>query len=128
MKRLSLTALLGGALLLAACATAPADKLVNYRGGDLRGVITVQRAATDLAESGLPQAKVILANTAGTTQKFEYKFVWYDKNDMPLDDNDRPWHAASISGRDEMSVTGTAPGDKATRFQIQIRSPQGVTQ
>lgn len=127
MKRLSLLGAVGGALLLAACASSPSDKLVNYRGGDLKGVIEVKRSAVDLTEGGLPQARVILANDAGVTQAFEYKIVWFDKDDMPIDDIDRPWTPASIGGRDEMSVRATGPNDKARRFQIQIRKPQGVT-
>lgn len=126
MKRLSLISLLGGALLLAGCASS-SDKIVNYRGGDLKGVIEVKRSAVELTEGGLPQAKAILVNEAGTTQQFEYKFVWFDKNEMPLDDDSRPWRPASLAGRDEMTVGGTGPNDKAKKFQIQIRSPQGVT-
>lgn len=125
MKRLSLISLLGGAVLLAACSSAP--KVVNYRGGELKGVIEVQRSAVELTEAGLPQAKAILKNDAGTTQPFEYKFVWFDANDMPIDDNDRPWKPASLSGGDEMTIGGTGPNDKAKRFQIQIRKPHGVT-
>lgn len=125
MKRLSLISLLGGALLLAACSSAP--KVVNYRGGDLKGVIEVQRSAVELTAGGLPQAKAILHNDAGTTQQFEYKFVWFDANEMPIDDNDRPWKPASLSGGDEMTIGGTGPNDKAKKFQIQIRKPQGVT-
>lgn len=125
MKRLSLIGLLGGALLLAACSSAP--KVVNYRGGDLKGVIEVQRSAVELTAGGLPQAKAILHNDAGTTQQFEYKFVWFDANEMPIDDNDRPWKPASLSGGDEMTIGGTGPNDKAKKFQIQIRKPQGVT-
>lgn len=127
MKRLSFLSLLGGALLLAGCATSSSDKIVNYRGGDLKGVIEVQRSAVELTEGGLPQARAILHNDAGVTQKFEYKFVWFDKNDMPIDDIDRPWTPASLSGGDEMSIRGTGPNDRAKRFQIQIRSPQEVT-
>ena len=126
MKRLSFLSLLGGALLLAGCATS-GDKLVNYRGGDLKGVIEVQRSAVELTEGGLPQAKAILHNDAGTTQKLEYKFVWFDKNDMPLDDNDRPWRSLTMPGGDDVTVSGTGPNDKAKRFQIQIRSPHEVT-
>lgn len=126
MKRLSFLSLLGGALLLAGCATS-SDKLVNYRGGDLKGVIEVQRSAVELTEGGLPQARAILHNDAGTTQQFEYKIVWFDKNDMPIDEIDRPWTPASVSGNDEMSIRGTGPSDKAKRFQIQIRSPHEVT-
>lgn len=125
MKRLTLTGLLGTALLLAACSSSPS--LINYRGGDLKGVIEVKRSAVELTEGGLPQAKAILINEAGTTQQFEYKFVWFDKNEMPLDDDSRPWRPASLAGRDEMTVGGTGPNDKAKKFQIQIRSPQGVT-
>ncbi|MES2918526.1 MAG: DUF1425 domain-containing protein [Pseudomonadota bacterium] len=127
MKRLSLISLLGGALLLAACASST-SKVVNYRGGDLKGVIEVQRSIVELTEGGLPQAKAILHNDAGVTQQFEYKFVWFDANDMPIDDNDRPWKPASLSGGDEMTIGGTGPTDKAKKFQIQIRKPQGVTQ
>jgi uncharacterized protein YcfL len=125
MKRLSLVSLLGGALLLTACASQ--SKIINYRGGDLKGVIEVKRSAVELTEGGLPQAKAILHNDAGTTQKFEYKFVWMDANDMPVDESDRPWHAASIAGNDDLSLRGTGPNNKAKYFQIQVRKPQGVT-
>ncbi|MDQ8035911.1 MAG: DUF1425 domain-containing protein [Pedobacter sp.] len=129
MKRLFTTTitatLLGSALLLSACSSSP--KLINYRGGDLKGVIEVKRSAVENTEGGLPQAKAILFNDAGTTTKFEYKFVWFDANDMPIDDNDRPWKPASLQGKDEMTVNGTGPNDRAKKFQLQVREPQGVT-
>ncbi len=129
MKRLFTTtataALLGSTLVLAACSSSP--KLINYRGGDLKGVIEVEKSAVTLTEGGLPQAKAILKNDAGTTTKFEYKFVWFDANDMPIDDNDRPWRPAMLKGKDELTVGGTGPNDRAKKFQIQIREPQGVT-
>lgn len=125
MKRILTASLLGSALLLAACSSSP--KLINYRGGDLKGVIEVERSAVELTEGGLPQAKAILKNDAGTTTKFEYKFVWFDANDMPLDEDNRPWRPASLQGKDQLNVSGTGPNDRAKKFQIQIREPQGVT-
>lgn len=117
--------LLGSALLLGACSSSP--KLINYRGGDLKGVIEVKRSAVENTAGGLPQAKAILFNDAGTTTKFEYKFVWFDANDMPIDDIDRPWRPASLQGKDELTVSGTGPNDRAKKFQLQVREPQGVT-
>jgi uncharacterized protein YcfL len=128
MNRLSLIAVLGSALLLGACATQKTSSpLIEYRGGDLKNVIVVQKTATETAPSGLPQAKAILANKAGVTQKFEYKFVWFDASEMPIDEADRPWHATSVSGRDHVTVSATAPSDKAKTFQIQIRKPEEVS-
>lgn len=127
MKRLSLITVLGGALLLGACSTAPSSSQIEYRGGDFKHVIVVQKSAVETTESGLAQAKAILANKIGTTQRFEYKFVWFDANDMPIDEDSRPWHAAAIAGKDHMTVSGTAPNAKATKFQIQIRKPEEVT-
>jgi hypothetical protein len=46
---------------------------------------------------------------------------------MSLDEDNRPWHAATVQGRDELTISATAPSDQAKRFQIQIRDPQGVT-
>ncbi|HEX6592695.1 MAG TPA: DUF1425 domain-containing protein [Moraxellaceae bacterium] len=125
MKRILTATVLASGLLLAACSSSP--KLINYRGGDLKGVIEVEKSAVVLTEGGLPQAKAILKNDAGTTTKFEYKFVWFDENDMPLDEDNRPWRPASLQGKDQLSVGGTGPSDKAKKFQIQIREPQGVT-
>lgn len=125
MKRLSLLPLLGSLLLLAACSSSP--KLINYRGGDLQGVIVVEKSAVVLTEGGLPQAKAILKNRAGTTQNFEYKFVWFDDHDMPIDEDDRPWRPVSVPGHDQVTVGGTGPSDRAKRFQIQLREPHGVT-
>ncbi len=127
MKRHSRLALLGGALLLGACASPKPSALIEYRGGDLKHVIVVQKSATETTASGLPQAKAILENKAGVTQRFEYKFLWFDAGDMPIDEDNRPWHAASVAGRDHVTVSGTAPSDKARKFQIQIRKPEEVT-
>lgn len=126
MKRIITAALLGSALALTACAS-NTNKLINYRGGDLKGVIEVSKSAVVLSEGGLPQAKAVLANTSGVSQQFEYKFTWLDSNDMSVDDNERPWHAANVKGHDEINVSGTGPSDRAKKFQIQVRSPQGVT-
>lgn len=125
MKRILTAALLGGTLALAACSSSP--QLINYRGGDLKGVIEVEKSAVVLTEGGLPQAKAILKNDSRVTQKFEYKFVWFDENDMPIDDESRPWKSVSLQGRDTVSVGGTGPNDRAKKFQIQVRDPQGVT-
>lgn len=129
MKRLATALLLGTSVALTACATQdPAKDIVNYRGGDMKGTIDVARSAVLETPGGLPRAQAVLRNLAGVTQKFEYKFVWFDSNDMSLDEDNRPWHAASVQGRDELTINATAPSDKAKRFQIQIRDPQGVTQ
>lgn len=125
MKRILTAALLGSTLALAACSSSP--QLINYRGGDLKGVIEVEKSAVVLTEGGLPQAKAILKNDSRVTQRFEYKFVWFDENDMPLDDENRPWKSVSLQGRDTVSVGGTGPNDRARKFQIQVRDPQGVT-
>jgi uncharacterized protein YcfL len=126
MKRILTATVLGAALALTACASS-SSKIVNYRGGNYEGSIVVAKSTVELTEGGLPQARAILANKSGVTQKFEYKFVWLDSNDMPVDEEDRPWHTVSVSGHDQINVRGTAPNDKARKFQIQIRDPQGVT-
>lgn len=125
MKRILTAALLGSTLALAACSSSP--QLINYRGGDLKGVIEVEKSAVVLTEGGLPQAKAILKNDSRVTQKFEYKFVWFDENDMPLDEDNRPWRSANLKGKDTVSVGGTGPSDRAKKFQIQVREPQEVT-
>ena len=125
MKRIITATLFAVAALLAACSS---SKIINYRGGDLEGVIKVQKSAVELTEGGLPQAKAVLLNDSSTTTKFEYKFVWLDANDMPVDENDRPWRPATLKGNDTISIGGTGPTDRAKKFQIQVRKPQGVTE
>jgi uncharacterized protein YcfL len=128
MKRLAIALLVGTSVALTACATANSAKdIVNYRGGDMKGTIEVARSAVVETPGGLPKAQAVLRNRAGVSQKFEYKFVWFDRNDMSLDEDNRPWHAATVQGRDELTISATAPSDQAKRFQIQIRDPQGVT-
>lgn len=125
MKKILAAALLGSSLVLAACSSSP--QLVNYRSGDLKGVIKLERSSVELAEGGLPQAKAILKNNSRSTRTFEYKFTWLDANDMPVDEDSRPWKPASLKGKDTIIVSGTGPTDKARKFQIQVREPQGVT-
>ncbi|MDO8268735.1 MAG: DUF1425 domain-containing protein [Moraxellaceae bacterium] len=128
MKRLATALLLGSSLVLSACSSDPTKEIVNYRGGDMKGTIKVARSAVVETPGGLPKAQATLKNTAGTTQKFEYKIVWFDSNDMSLDEDNRPWKPASVAGKDETTISATGPSDRAKRFQIQIREPQGVTQ
>lgn len=130
MKRLATALLLGTSMVLTACTTAPppAQELIHHRGGDMKETIEVTRSVVTDTEGGLPRAQAVLYNRSGITQKFEYKIVWFDSNDMPLDEDTRPWKAASVQGRDELTVSATGPSEKAKRFQIQIREPQGVTQ
>ena len=128
MKRLATALLLGTSLAMTACTTTPSNEIVNYRGGDMKGTIEVARSVVTETEGGLPRAQAVLKNHSGITQKFEYKIVWFDSNDMPLDEENRPWKSASVQGRDETTISATGPSDKAKRFQIQIREPQGVTQ
>jgi uncharacterized protein YcfL len=126
MKRLFSLAALSGALLLTACATAD-SKLINYRGDNLKGTIILDKSVVVLTEGGLPQAKAILKNDVNSTTKFEYKFLWLDENDMPIDEDSRPWRPASVPPNDQLTVSGTGPNNHAKKFQIQIREPQGVT-
>lgn len=128
MKRVATALLLGTSLILTACAQDPSKQMVNYRGGDMKGTIEVARSVVVQTEGGLPKAQAVLKNHSGITQKFEYKIVWFDSNDMSLDEDNRPWKSVSVQGRDEATVSATGPSDKAKRFQIQIREPQGVTQ
>jgi len=120
--RLGLPLLLS--LLLAACSS---SSLIDYRGGDFEDDIEVDKTSLSLVEGGLPQARAVLTNDTNKELKFEYKFVWLDTEGVPLDETDRPWRPAKLAGKDRMTVTGTAPFDRARRFQIQIRKPQEIT-
>lgn len=110
-------------LVLAACGS---SSLIDYRGGAFEDDIEVDKTSLSLVEGGLPQARAVLKNDTSKELKFEYKFVWLDTEGVPLDETDRPWRPAKLSGKDRMTVTGTAPFDRARRFQIQIREPQEI--
>lgn len=124
MPPLVRSGLLTAALLLAACS--PHKDLIKYRGGDLKGAISVAEAAT-VSDGPLLNAKAVLRNDGAWEQKFEYKFVWYDANGLAIDEDERPWHAASLRGHDEMTVSTAAPNPRAKSYKIHVREPQGVT-
>jgi uncharacterized protein YcfL len=130
MNRIVTTIFLIGLLGLSACVTSPKQddiaNLIEYRGGNLKGVVDIKRYAVDTMPSGLQQASVMLFNRAQGVAQFEYKFVWFDPNNMPVDEDDRPWHAVTLQSRDQITVSGTSPTDRARKFQIQIRKPMGV--
>lgn len=111
------------AALLAACSS---STLIDYRGGAFEDDIEVEKSSLSLIEGGLPQARAILTNDTKKDLQFEYKFVWLDTEGVPLDETDRPWRPAKLMGKDRMTVTGTAPNDRARRYQIQIRKPQEI--
>lgn len=120
--RLAMPMLLG--LVLSACSS---SSLIDYRGGAFEDDIEVEKTSLSLVEGGLPLARAVLVNDSRKELKFEYKFVWLDTEGVPLDETDRPWRPAKLAGKDRMTVTGTAPFDRARRFQIQIREPQEIT-
>lgn len=125
MTRFLVGALLGGSLILAACSSKP--DLINYRGGDLKGDIKLERSSVVMSESGLPQAKAILKNTRSGASQFEYKIIWLDDNQMPIDEENRPWKSVNIQGKDSIAINATGPNNQAKHFQVQVRHPQGVT-
>lgn len=113
-------------LALGACKQMPNNGPIMYRGDALKGVIVVDRSVVTASETGLPVAQVVLKNTSGVSQKFEYKVIWLDANDMPINEANWPWHPASVMGKDQMGVTSTGPSSLSKKFQVQVRKTQEV--
>lgn len=69
----------------------------------------------------LRQVQAVLLNRKNSTQRFQYKVVWYDASGFAIDSESRPWNPVTLRGKDTFPVQATAPRASATTFKIHIK-------
>ncbi len=116
MKKITLPILYGAAiLLLCACATQHAEKVVRLNDAD-------DIKVTDLRSTpinGLLNVSATLQNQSSSTENFQYRFHWITNSGFAAAD-DEAWRPQMVYGNQSVQVRGTAPNPTATDFNLEL--------
>jgi uncharacterized protein YcfL len=74
-----------------------------------------------LYQEQLMQAVVEVHSKLNRTQKYYYKWNWFDADEFPLAEG--PWQFVVLNGDEQKLITGTAPQPRAVRCQFLWRRP-----
>ena len=128
----------GAALLLGGCSATmntiePADAAVQRQMLSDKRLITdtglhysVQPVGinTFTGPGGFLKIQIELQNTTGSSQKFTYRIEWFDENGMIINTPTAAAIPRGIEGGETLSITATAPTDRAKDFRIKfLESP-----
>lgn len=133
-KSLNLLGVVGlGALFAAGCTTVntlePAQPVAQKQmladkrvitDGSLNRRVRILGVNTATGPAGFLKIQVELQNTTRSTHAFSYRVEWFDENGMIIK---LPTYTAipkTIEGKETMSITATAPTDKAKDFRIKF--------
>ena len=83
--------------------------------------VRVASLHTDYTDRGILRAQVSLLNTGSRDVNCQYKFLWYDANDIEIRPGQGSWQPLTLHGGEEGRVTGSASSTDATGFKVQLR-------
>jgi uncharacterized protein YcfL len=99
-----------------------ADKRV-ITDSTLNRHVAILGVNTATGPAGFLKIQVELQNTSSSPHAFTYRVEWFDENGMIIN---LPTAAAiprTIEGKETLSITATAPTDKAKDFRIKFLEP-----
>lgn len=70
---------------------------------------------------GFIVAQMELLNHDSRDYVCQYRFSWFDDNDMELYPGSRPWEQKILHGGEAVRLQAVSPYPGATRFKVQIR-------
>jgi uncharacterized protein YcfL len=126
-KALLATAIMAlGALTLSGCNTVNtySSESQNITDVDLANTARVTNIRKSLVSGDLLRVQVDVTNIDDDSEDFNYKFEWFDAQGNKLDSMFDSWQRLSVSGRETLTVTGTATSPKATDFKFKIIDSQ----
>jgi uncharacterized protein YcfL len=91
--------------------------------GDLNRRVNVLGVNTATGPGGFLKIQLELQNRTSSLQSFTYRVEWFDENGMRID---LPTSAAiplSIEGKETMTISATAPTERAKDFSIKFLAP-----
>ncbi|CAH0533797.1 hypothetical protein VST7929_01672 [Vibrio stylophorae] len=116
-----------GALLLTGCMNTTTGVAMDSRAQSVL-ISNPQLAQTlhlDFAKkvrvNDLLQAQVTIVSDCADTQNLQYRFYWYDENNLEVLPGDSPWRHVVLYGQDTITIQGMAPRADATQYRIYIR-------
>jgi uncharacterized protein YcfL len=126
------------ALLPTGCSTTNTNTVENAQPVARRQMLSDKRVVNDTSlnrhvsiigvntatgQEGFLKIQVEVQNTTSSRQAFTYRIEWFDENGMIIG---LPTAAAiprSIEGKETLSITATAPTDRAKDFRIKFLEP-----
>lgn len=74
--------------------------------------------------NGLRKVEVVAGNVSDSVLQFEYRFRWLDENKMEIKSSTLSgWNSVSSNARDQFTMTGVAPSEKAQGWLFMVRFP-----
>ncbi|MDF0534328.1 YcfL family protein [Shewanella yunxiaonensis] len=55
-------------------------------------------------------------------QNLQYRFTWYDANNIAIDAENKSWVPVTLHGFQQVQVKSTAPNGRASWFDFQVRN------
>lgn len=96
------------------------DEYISTPNASLRRKLSIESMAMRNV-GDLRQVQAVLRNRKNSTQRFQYKVVWYDASGFAIDPESRPWNPVTLRGKDTFPVQATAPRASATTFKIHVK-------
>jgi uncharacterized protein YcfL len=124
------------AMLLTGCAST-VNSVENAEQVGRRNMISDQRVITDpglnrrvsivgvntaMTPGGLLKAQVELENRTGSTQRFLYKFEWFDASHMQVDSVVSASTPDQIEGKESKMIWSVAPNPGCNDFRLKLIS------
>ena len=83
--------------------------------------VAVKSVNSAVKHDGFLQAQVEVLNTSKRDYAIEYRYLWFDANDMEIYPGKRPWQQAVLHGGESIRLQGISPYPEAKAFRVQIR-------
>jgi len=83
--------------------------------------VAVKTVNSAVRHDGFLQAQVEVLNTSKRDYAVQYRYLWFDANDMEIYPGKRPWQQAVLHGGESIRLQGISPYPEAKAFRVQIR-------
>lgn len=67
------------------------------------------------------QVQVAVRNDDTVDFSFQYRFTWFDKDGLEIQETAPVWHPASVYGKGEVTLEGVSENKEAVSFRLVIR-------
>jgi len=121
------------ALALAGCSTVntvePADPVMQpdyvavkqqITDAGLDDIVSVQHVVRSTVSDDLLKIQVELKNKTDTYHRFNYRFIWFDKDGMVVTQGQSPWRTSQVEGQQTVYISAVSPSPNAQDFRLEL--------
>lgn len=83
--------------------------------------VSVKSVNSAVKHDGFLQAQVEVVNNSKRDYAIQYRYLWFDANDMEIYPGKRPWQQTVLHGGESVRLQGISPFPEAKAFRVQIR-------